>query len=126
MIVTAILATLWMIGTLCFSITARRIEEAMTEENVNATLKAVDICGAGLKCHWNSYSMYATLTIASVWHLKCFLVNHSIKLAGVGLFILFTSNIWYIYKETPYFRDRQSRRDLHHNNLAAAEPYTLE
>jgi hypothetical protein len=47
-------------------------------------------------------------------------------LAGVGLFILFTSNIWYIYKETPYFRARQTRRDLHHNNLTAAEPYTLE
>jgi hypothetical protein len=109
--VTALLAVFWMFGTLFFSISARRIEDATTPENVNKTLVALDICG-GKKCEVNSYSVYATLSIAS--------------LAGVGLFILFTGNIWYIYKETPYFRNRQSRRNLHHNNLPATEPYTLE
>nr|CAD2184161.1 unnamed protein product [Meloidogyne enterolobii] len=109
--VTALLAVFWMFGTLFFSISARRIEEATKPENVNATLAAIDICG-GRKCEYTSYSVHATLAIAS--------------LAGVGLFILFTGNIWYIYKETPYFRNRQSRRNLHHNNLPAVEPYTLE
>ncbi|KAF7637664.1 MARVEL domain-containing protein [Meloidogyne graminicola] len=109
--VTALLAVFWMFGTLFFSISARRIEEATKPENVNSTLTTLDICG-GMKCVVSSYSVYATLAIAS--------------LAGVGLFILFTGNIWYIYKETPYFRNRQSRRNLHHNNLPATEPYTLE
>nr|CAD2206346.1 unnamed protein product [Meloidogyne enterolobii] len=44
--VTALLAVFWMFGTLFFSISARRIEEATKPENVNATLAAIDICGA--------------------------------------------------------------------------------
>uniref|UniRef100_A0A914GTJ3 Nuclease HARBI1 n=1 Tax=Globodera rostochiensis TaxID=31243 RepID=A0A914GTJ3_GLORO len=46
-------------------------------------------------------------------------------LAGLGLFVLFASNIWFIYKETPFFRERQARRNAH-NNLPSTEPYTLE
>lgn len=111
-VVTAVLAVFWMFSTLFFSVSAQRIEEATTAENVNATMTRVNICADIMDCTWTSYAVYGTLTIAS--------------LAGVGLFILFTSNIWYIYKETPYFRARQSRRQLHHNNLPAMEPYTLE
>lgn len=63
--VTALLAVFWMFGTLFFSISARRIEEATKPENVNATLAAIDICG-GRKCEYTSYSVHATLAIASV------------------------------------------------------------
>ncbi|KAL3095595.1 hypothetical protein niasHT_024421 [Heterodera trifolii] len=114
LIVTVLLTVGWMIGTLSFSLSARAISEATTEENVNKTMVAHGICDgvkSGDECRWESHATHAPLS--------------AVTLAGVGLFILFASNIWFIYKETPFFRERQARRNTH-NNLPTNEPYTLE
>uniref|UniRef100_A0A183CNR0 MARVEL domain-containing protein n=1 Tax=Globodera pallida TaxID=36090 RepID=A0A183CNR0_GLOPA len=117
LIVTVLLTVGWMVGTLSFSMTARAISEATAEANVNKTMEAHGIC-KGLKkgddvskCTWETHAARAPLSV--------------VTLAGLGLFVLFATNIWFIYKETPFFRERQARRNAH-NNLPTTEPYTLE
>jgi len=111
---TIILSFGWFIGTLCFSMSVGRVEDATADETViEKALTTQNICVGSIdsKCHEiKSYAMYAPLTVAT--------------LAGAGLVLLFFANIWFCYKETSGFRQRTHRNQMLHQ--MQQEPYTLE
>lgn len=110
---TIIIAFGWLVGTFNFSSGVSRIEEATTENNVVLFLNKFAPCNGNSTCSFQyekSYSMYATLSVAS--------------LTGCALVLIFFANIWFVYKETATFRSRPNHNQMLHQ--MQQEPYTLE
>jgi len=106
LIVTVILAFGWLIGTISFSIAAGRVEDATDSAYVSKVLKD-GYCETATDCPSHITAMNSLLSVSLI--------------AGIGCVVLYTANVWFCFKETANFRNRNA-----HPIQMQQEPYTLE
>uniref|UniRef100_A0A0N5BCT1 MARVEL domain-containing protein n=1 Tax=Strongyloides papillosus TaxID=174720 RepID=A0A0N5BCT1_STREA len=91
-ITTCILGICWVLVAISWWSATSKVLEDTTNENIVKLLNDKHFCGEN-SCVSGSYSHSSTLTIS--------------VLAAWGCAILFFSNIWFAYKETDWFKNRQ-------------------
>jgi len=99
MVATMSMAILWFLTFWSWWRSTVQIEQMTSHESVGHANVAKKYCVEDDKCTFQSYSMYATLDVS--------------VLAALGCLILFSYNIWIVYKETSWFRDKQMSQQPH-------------
>jgi hypothetical protein len=96
--VTIILAFLWFFSFWVWWRYSSAMKDMTTKENVQKLSDDHNFCTAP-GCKLDSYAMYAPVTVS--------------VLAAFGNAILFSYNIWIVYKETVWFHHRQMNQQPH-------------
>jgi hypothetical protein len=94
LIITCIIGIWWCVATWIWWRATNDLERVTDKNTIANRFKAGDFCGKNFwdKCDFESYAAYSTLTVSVI--------------AGFGCMILWAANIYYVYKETTWFKDR--------------------
>ncbi|TMS38670.1 hypothetical protein L596_005342 [Steinernema carpocapsae] len=90
------LACFWFVATWAWWTAANGIGALTTKEYITEQLKRKDFCDAG--CSTTSHGHNSSLSIS--------------VLAGWACVLLFGANVWFVWKETIWFRNRQARESV--------------
>ncbi|KAH7730977.1 SPH-1 protein [Aphelenchoides avenae] len=92
LLITMLLAVAWFIATWSWWWSANGLESATVKENVEKLMQEKGFNATNI----NAYAVYAPVTVSIM--------------AGFACLVLFASNVWFTYKETSWFRNRQVRQ----------------
>ncbi|KRY23401.1 Synaptophysin [Trichinella patagoniensis] len=94
-VVTAVLAVFWFIAS-CAWASGVNVIKGLTDFSMikNMFVNSVNPCKDKESCHFTPHWNYAALNVSLI--------------AGFACFFLFASNLWFIWKETEWFKSRQT------------------
>lgn len=94
LIITCFIGIWWFIATWIWWRATNALEIETDSTTIANRFKSADFCGKNRweQCEFESYTSYSTLTVSVI--------------AGFGCMILWASNIYFAYKETSWFRER--------------------
>ncbi|KRY43544.1 Cytochrome b-c1 complex subunit Rieske, mitochondrial [Trichinella spiralis] len=94
-VVTAVLAVFWFIAS-CAWASGVNVIKGLTDFSLikNMFVNSVNPCKDKESCHFTPHWNYAALNVSLI--------------AGFACFFLFASNLWFIWKETEWFKSRQT------------------
>ncbi|KAI6181179.1 Cytochrome b-c1 complex subunit Rieske, mitochondrial [Aphelenchoides besseyi] len=95
LIITLVIAVGWFLATWIWWGATNGLEDATDPNHVRDKFKKLRFCDSTKEdCDFYSYAAYAPLTVSII--------------AGFACLILFGTNVWFVYKETSWFRERQA------------------
>ncbi|KAI6207074.1 Cytochrome b-c1 complex subunit Rieske, mitochondrial [Aphelenchoides besseyi] len=95
LIITLAIAAAWFLATWIWWGATNSLEDATDPDHVRDKFKKLGFCDNQKgDCDFYSYAAYAPLTVSII--------------AGFACLILFGTNVWFVYKETSWFRERQA------------------